>query len=50
LEEICDWFNGILTECGQKPWRRKGRKWAIAQSKLSLHVSMWQRRDTLLPP
>jgi len=48
LEEIRDWFNGRLTECGQKPWRRQGRKWAIAQLKLNLHVSMWQRKDTPL--
>ena len=48
LEEILHWFNGKLTGSGQKPWRRKGKKWAIAQSKLKLNISMWQRRDTPL--
>jgi len=45
LEDIRKWFNGRLTGCGQKPWRRHGRKWAIAQSKLRIHASMWQHRD-----
>ena len=45
LEDIRQWFNGMLVGCGQKPWRKQGRKWAIVQSKLSLNVSMWQRRE-----
>ena len=45
LEDMRQWFNGMLVGCGQKPWRKQGRKWAIVQSKLSLHVSMWQRRE-----
>ena len=48
LEDIRQWFNSMLVGCGQKPWRKQGRKWAIVQTKLSLHVSMWQRRETLL--
>ena len=49
LEDIRKWFNGMLVGCGQKPWRKHGRKWAIAQSKLRLHVSTWQSREKPLP-
>ena len=45
LEEILKWFNIKLVACGQKPWTQQGKKWAIAQSKLKLHTSMWQHRD-----
>ena len=45
LEDIRQWFNGMLVGCGQKIWRKQGRKWAIVQSKLSLHTCMWQRRE-----
>ena len=48
LEDIRQWFNGMLVGCGQKAWRKQGRKWAIVQSKLNLNVSMWQRRETPL--
>ena len=49
LEDIRQWFNGMLVGCEQKPWRKHGRKWAIAQSRLNLHVSMWQSREKPLP-
>ena len=49
LEDIRQWFNIMLVGCGQKPWRKQGRKWAIVQSRLSLCESMWQRRETPLP-
>lgn len=44
LEEIREWFNIKLVSYGQDPWRKHGRKWAIVQSKLSLHMATWQRR------
>ena len=49
LEDIRKWFNTILVECAERPWRKHGRKWAIVQSKLSLHESMWQKRETPIP-
>ena len=44
-EEILRWFNVKLVGCGQKPWKKISRKWAIAQAKLRLSVQVWQRRD-----
>ena len=45
LEDIRQWFNSMLVGCGQKIWKKQGKKWAIVQSKLSLHACMWQRRE-----
>ena len=49
LKDIRQWCNDVLVGCGLKPWRKQGRKWAIAQSRLSLHETMWQRREIPLP-